>query len=77
MFKVRLAVDHLHAKWLFTWLSLMMSLIVSYFVLSFLPHDMSFHRSGAALSQFLRIFLPTLLLRNLFLKILQICFNFA
>ena len=31
MINVRLAVDHLHGKWLFTLLSLVMSLIVSYF----------------------------------------------
>ena len=35
MFDVRLAGDHLFGKWLFTWLLLVMSLIVSYFVLSF------------------------------------------
>ena len=34
MFNVRLAGDHLYGKWLFTWLSLVMSLMVSYFVLS-------------------------------------------
>ena len=35
MFNVRLAGDHLNGKWLFTWLSLVMSLVVSYSVLSF------------------------------------------
>ena len=37
MFNVRLADDHLYGKWLFTWLSLVMSLMVSYFVLSDSP----------------------------------------
>ena len=39
MFNVRLAGDHLYGKWLITWLSLVMSLMVSYFVLSFFPRD--------------------------------------
>ena len=39
MFNVRLAGDHLYGKWLFTWLSLVMSLMVSYFVLSFFLRD--------------------------------------
>ena len=34
MFNVRLAGDHLYGKWLFTWLSLLISLMVPYFVLS-------------------------------------------
>ena len=34
---VRLAGDHLYGKLLFTWLSLVMSMMVSYFVLSFFP----------------------------------------
>ena len=34
MFYVRLAGDHLYGKWLFNWLSLVMSLMVSYCVLS-------------------------------------------
>ena len=53
MFNVRLAGVHLDRKWPFT----VMSLMVSYFVLSF-SHEMSWMRSK--LSQFLRIFLPTL-----------------
>ena len=57
MFNVRLAGDHLHGKWLFTWLSLVMSLMVSYFVLSFFPRDV-LDNSGIELSQFLRILLP-------------------
>ena len=39
MFSVRLADDHLNGKWLFTWLSLVMSLMVSYFVQSLFPRD--------------------------------------
>ena len=35
----RVAGDHLYGKWLFTWLSLVNSLMVSYFVLSFFPRD--------------------------------------
>ena len=55
MFNVRLAGDHLCGKWLFTWLSLVKSLMVCYFVLSF-SHKMSWMRSGTDLSPFLRIF---------------------
>ena len=36
MLNVRLAGDHLYGKLLFTWLSLVMSMVVS-FVLSFFP----------------------------------------
>ena len=39
MFNVRLAGDHPYGKWLFTWLSLVISLMISYFVLSFFPRD--------------------------------------
>ena len=39
MFNVRLAGDHLYGKLLFTWLSLVMSLMVSYFELSFFVRD--------------------------------------
>ena len=39
MFNVRLAVDHPYGKLLFTWLSLVISLMVFYFVLSFFPRD--------------------------------------
>ena len=38
MFNVRLAGDHLYGKQLFTWLSLVLSLMTS-FVLSFFPLD--------------------------------------
>ena len=58
MLNVGLAADHLFGKWLFTWLSLVMSLTVSYFMLSFLPRD-AWMRSGTKLSHFLRILLPT------------------
>ena len=69
MFNVRLAGgDHLYGKWLFTWLSLVMSLMVSYFVLS-CSHEMSWMRSGTELSQFLRIFLPTFALRYIYKKV--------
>ena len=39
MFNVWLAGDHLNGKCQFTWLSLVMSLMMSYFVLSFFPRD--------------------------------------
>ena len=39
MFNVWLAGDHLYGKCQFTWLSLVMSLMMSYFVLSFFPRD--------------------------------------
>ena len=59
MFSVRLAGDHLYGKWPFTWLSLVVSLMMSYSVLSF-SYKMSWMRPGTEMSQFLRIFLPTL-----------------
>ena len=59
MFNVRLAGDHLYGKWLFAWLSLVVSMIVPYFVLSF-SHEMSSKRSNVELSPSLKIFLPTL-----------------
>ena len=39
MFYVRLPVDHLYEKSLFTWQSLLLSLVVSYLVLSFFSRD--------------------------------------
>ena len=57
MLNVRLAGDHLYGKLLFTWLSLVMSLTVS-FVLSLFPRDVLMI-SGTKLSQFLRVFLST------------------
>ena len=69
MFNVRLAGDYLYGKWLFTWLSLVMSLIMFYLCCLF-PHKMSWIRSGTELSQFLRIFQPSLycLLAVFFIK---------
>ena len=40
MFNIRLDGDHLYGKLLFTWLSLVMSLMVSYFELSFFVRDL-------------------------------------
>ena len=37
MFNVRLASDHLYGKLLFTWLSLVMSMMVSFCAVFFLP----------------------------------------
>ena len=45
MLNVRLAGDHLHGKLLFTWLSLVMSLMASFSAVLF-PHEMSWMRSG-------------------------------
>ena len=53
MVNVRLASDHQYGKLLFTWLSLVISLMVSFF-LSF-SHETSWMRYGTELSQFLRI----------------------
>ena len=39
MFSGRLAGDYLYVKWLFTWLSLVVYLVMSNFLLSFLPQD--------------------------------------
>ena len=60
MLNVTLAGDHLYGKLLFTWLSLVMSMMVSFYAVLF-SHEMSSMRSGTKLSQFLRVFLPTLL----------------
>ena len=57
MLHVRLAGDHLYGKLLFTWLSLVMSLMMSHFVLSF-SYEMSLVRSGTELNQFLRVCMP-------------------
>ena len=54
MLIVRLAFGHLYGKYLFTWLSLVMSLIAS-FVLSFLPRDV-LGEIWDLISQFLRVF---------------------
>ena len=39
MLNFRLAGNHLYGKWLFIWLSLVMSLMVSYFVFTFFRRD--------------------------------------
>ena len=39
MLNVRLAGDHLYGKLLFIWLSMVMPLMVYYFVLPFFPRD--------------------------------------
>ena len=56
MLNVRLATDHLYGKLLFFWLTLVMSMMVS-FVLSF--SRVTWMGSGTQLSQFLKVFLPT------------------
>ena len=63
MFYVSLAGDHLYWKRVFNWLSLLMSFILSYFCCHFF-HEMSWMRSGTELSQFLRVFLPTLVIHK-------------
>ena len=57
MINVRLAGYRQYRKWLFTRLSLVMSLMVSYFMLSF-SLGMSWMKSGTEMSQFLRICSP-------------------
>ena len=56
----RIASEHLYVKLLFTWLSLQVSMIVSFCAVPF-SHEMSWIRSLTYLSQFLRVTLPTLL----------------
>ena len=58
MLNVRLAGDHLYGKWLFSWLSLVMSLIMSYLCYPF-SQEMYWIRYGTEVSQFLRLFLST------------------
>ena len=58
MFNVRLAGGHLYGKQLFTWLSLVVSLMAS-FVLSFFPLDV-LDEIWDLIKLFLRDFLPTL-----------------
>ena len=60
MFNARLAGYYLYGKWLFTWSSPVMSLMVSYFVLLSSSYEIHWIRSGTELSQFLRVFLLTL-----------------
>ena len=59
MFNVRLAGGHLYGKQLFTWLSLVVSLMAS-FVLSFFPLDV-LNEIWDLIESFLRDFLPTLI----------------
>ena len=59
MFNVRLAGGHLYGKQLFTWLSLVVSLMAS-FVLSFFPLDVLDEIADLIESVSLRDFLPTL-----------------
>ena len=63
MLNVRLAGDHPYRILLFTWLSLVMSMMVSLCSVLFF-HEMSWMRSEPYLSQFLRGFLPTLRLTD-------------
>ena len=75
MFNVRLAGDHLYGL-----ASLVMSSMVSYFVLSVFPRDV-LDESGTELGQFLRIFLPTLVStssgkpKTMFKKTISVCKN--
>ena len=61
MFNIKLAGDYLYGKLLFTWLSLVMSLVLSFCVVVFYQKMFSM-RSGAELNQFFGLFLTTLLL---------------
>ena len=58
MLNVRLAGDHLYGNKPFTWLSLVMSLLMSLCAV-FFSHEMSWVGSGTLLGWFLRVFLPT------------------
>ena len=70
MLNIRLAGDHQYGKLLFTWLSLVISLMVSFCAVFF--HDMSWMKSGTELSLFLRVFLPTIYSLT---RVLMFCFN--
>ena len=63
MLIVRLVGVHLFSKKLFTWLSLVMSLMASFCAVLF-SYEMSWMKSRTLLSQFLRVFLPTLTYLN-------------
>ena len=67
MFNVRLTGGHLYGKQLFTWLSLVVSLMAS-FVLSLFPLDVL--DKIWDLIQFLRDFLPTLKILSKFIFII-------
>ena len=58
MLNVRLAGDHNYGKLLFSWLSLVKYMMVS-FCAVFFPNEMTWVRSGTEFNQFLRVFLPT------------------
>ena len=64
MFNVRLAGDVLYGKRLFTWVSLVMSLMVSYFCVVLFSHGTFWIRSATKPSQILRIFLPIFVERS-------------
>ena len=59
MLNVRLAGDHLYWKQLCTWLSMVMSLMASFCAVFFFQRDV-LDEIWDQLSQFLRVFLPTL-----------------
>ena len=60
MFNVRIVGDQLNGKWFFTWLSLVVSLWFLILCCLF-SREMSWMRTWTELSQFLRLFLLTLL----------------
>ena len=62
MMNVRLPGDHQYGKLPFAWLSLGMSLIVSVCSIFFPQYVLD--KIGTELSQFMRVFLPTLLTRS-------------
>ena len=70
MFSVRLAGGHLYGKQLFTWLSLVVSLMAS-FVLSFFPLDV-LDEIWDLIESVSRDFLPTLLSNAHFINIFNI-----
>ena len=63
MCNVWLAFDHLYGKWLFAWLSLVVSMMVFFCAVLF-PHEMHWMRSGIEMSWFLKIFRPSLTLNR-------------
>ena len=78
MFNVRLAGGHLYGKWQFTWLSLVISLMVGVLFCAVLfPLEISWMRSGSEFSRFLRIFLPTLAPADNYLFSVPPCFPAA
>ena len=63
MLNVRLAGDHLYGKQRFTWLSLVMSMLVCFCAV--LVSTRCFLDEIRDLIEFLRVFLPTLVIYNL------------